>query len=280
MQFLGSLGIDWKLLIAQIINFGLLLWILSKFLYGPIVRQIEKNEAELNEAKLLTEKLTKDKEVFVKQKRTDMADAQKKVQKMFQEAETSAEEIRKTAYEEQKKMKQQLINQATSAADSKKDLILSKIRKEVSQEVHAGILEKIGGSISAEDRRILNQYFVGQIQRDIESEAFEQDIPRIRKVLESVGESGGGNKKTTPQLQRLVREKLGILRLESASPLSDEERKAMVGLLEKKWGIDPMVLGLELVEKPELACGLRLELFGRVFERNLYHIVHNAIENN
>ena len=52
MEILGKLGIDIKLLIAQIINFGLLLWLLKKFLYAPIVRRIEKDERELNEAKI------------------------------------------------------------------------------------------------------------------------------------------------------------------------------------------------------------------------------------
>ena len=61
MEILGKLGIDIKLLIAQIINFGLLLWLLKKFLYVPIVRRIEKDERELNEAKIQTEVLEKEK---------------------------------------------------------------------------------------------------------------------------------------------------------------------------------------------------------------------------
>jgi len=43
MELLGKLGVDPRLLLAQIVNFGLLLLILNKFLYKPLIKKIEKD---------------------------------------------------------------------------------------------------------------------------------------------------------------------------------------------------------------------------------------------
>ena len=41
MEALESLGIDWKMLVAQVVNFIILLLILRKFLFGPIVKLLD-----------------------------------------------------------------------------------------------------------------------------------------------------------------------------------------------------------------------------------------------
>ena len=45
MQF----GVDWKLLVAQAVNFFILLVILKKFAYGPIVKMLDARRAKIEE---------------------------------------------------------------------------------------------------------------------------------------------------------------------------------------------------------------------------------------
>lgn len=47
MDALNSLGIDWKLLVAQIVNFLILLLILRKFLFGPIVKMLSERKTKI-----------------------------------------------------------------------------------------------------------------------------------------------------------------------------------------------------------------------------------------
>lgn len=44
MEFLGNLGIDIWLLLAQIVNFLILLWVLKKLVYKPLIARIEADE--------------------------------------------------------------------------------------------------------------------------------------------------------------------------------------------------------------------------------------------
>jgi len=114
MEFLGKLGIDIKLLIAQMINFGLLLWLLAKFLYQPIIKRIEKDEAELKQAQTKAQDLEKQQKVFMEQKKLDLTAANSKAREIIKEAENIAQEIKKQAQNEATEEKQAVIKQIRS----------------------------------------------------------------------------------------------------------------------------------------------------------------------
>ena len=107
MGFLGKLGININLLFAQIINFGLLLWLLKRFLYKPILKQIEDNEKELTEAQIIKEKLEKEKILFAQQKKEE----RKQTGQIIAEAGEVAQKIKDTARNEAEKEKKAVIQQ-------------------------------------------------------------------------------------------------------------------------------------------------------------------------
>ncbi len=114
MEFLGNLGIDIKLLIAQIINFGLLLWLLSKFLYKPIIKRIEKDENELKQAQIQNGKLERQRNTFAEQKKKEIAEAKKRAREIIKEAKNMAKEIKKQVQQETEQEKRAVIKQIKS----------------------------------------------------------------------------------------------------------------------------------------------------------------------
>lgn len=116
MSGLASLGIDWKLLVAQAINFLILLLILNRFLYKPIVQLLSdrkkrveegiksaeaaKSELEKarNEAKKIiskaiddAQKLQSESKKIAEQEVTKiLTSAQKRAEKIIEGAKTSA----------------------------------------------------------------------------------------------------------------------------------------------------------------------------------------------
>lgn len=111
MRFLGNLGIDIQLLIAQLINFGVLLWLLAKFVYKPTINRIEKDEHELEKARATTQHLEEEKKKFHQQNKQEVVEAKKQAREIIAEAENIAEETRKRAREEAAKEKQAVIKQ-------------------------------------------------------------------------------------------------------------------------------------------------------------------------
>lgn len=111
MQFLGNLGVDIWLLIAQIINFSVLLWLLSKFVYRPIIARIEKDEQSL--AQVRTERVTLDakSELLDKKEQQQLARSKKRARAIIEEAEEIATEITQRAHRESQQEKEAVVSQ-------------------------------------------------------------------------------------------------------------------------------------------------------------------------
>ncbi len=111
MQLLGNLGVDLGLLFAQIVNFLFLLWLLSKFVYNPLIKRIESDEAILAEVKKAQIVLEERKKDFIFNERKHIIRYKNKAKSIINEAEEIAESIKKTAYSETESEKRAVIAQ-------------------------------------------------------------------------------------------------------------------------------------------------------------------------
>lgn len=48
-ELFSTFGIDWKLLLIQAINFGLLLFVLTRFLFKPLMKTLDERRAKIAE---------------------------------------------------------------------------------------------------------------------------------------------------------------------------------------------------------------------------------------
>lgn len=100
MHFLGNLGIDIGLLIAQLINFVILLLVLTKFVYRPLIKRIEADEAAITEAQHAKERvLEKERELAEKEKHF-LVETKTQAKAIIEEAEDIAKNIREQAQAE------------------------------------------------------------------------------------------------------------------------------------------------------------------------------------
>jgi F-type H+-transporting ATPase subunit b len=47
MDALANIGVDWKLLLAQVVNFGILLWVLKRYAYQPMLKMMDERTAKI-----------------------------------------------------------------------------------------------------------------------------------------------------------------------------------------------------------------------------------------
>lgn len=133
-ELLHSLGIEWKVLIAQIINFAILLFILKKFAVAPIMRLLEKREERILRDKKLSEEI-ETKIINIEKSKEEILDqARKESQKLIRETEISAA-----------KLKEELIAQAHREAEGimergKKSLYGERLKAEVEMRKEIGSL--------------------------------------------------------------------------------------------------------------------------------------------
>ena len=99
MQFLGSLGININVLIAQIVNFGLLMLVLSYFVYKPTIKVIEENERSLQEGDKQKKLLEKEKESFAEEQKKTLVESRERNRKSVKELAVMTETIKSRAHE-------------------------------------------------------------------------------------------------------------------------------------------------------------------------------------
>lgn len=102
-NLLASLGIDWTLLVVQLVAFLVLVWLLGKFVYPVLIKTLDAREAKIEEAAGAAEAAAKKAEAAesniedtLKQARLEAADivatAKDEAAQMVEKAETSARE--------------------------------------------------------------------------------------------------------------------------------------------------------------------------------------------
>lgn len=110
MEILHAFGIDWRLLIIQAVNFGLLMLALWYFLYGPLMRLLDERRAKIEKGVTDADRAAHDLSRAEEERRSIVAAAAK-------EADAMAERARKDAAAKEK--------QATDEAQAKAARILS-----------------------------------------------------------------------------------------------------------------------------------------------------------
>jgi len=130
-ELIHQLGIEWKLLLAQIVNFVILFLILKKFLYKPLINLMNRRRDKIMEG---LEKARKGEEEFKKIaeiKERELAKIQKEAEVMIQRAreigDKKQEEILKQAEEKTKK----IIEDAKGRIDIEKEKMLKEVHQDI-----------------------------------------------------------------------------------------------------------------------------------------------------
>src|SRR3989344_7190785 len=113
MEFLKDFGVNPILLLAQIVNFTILLLLLKKFFYKPILKVLEERKHKIETAVLQAEEIQK-----------KLEETQVQQEKLIGEAEAQASRI----IEETREAAKNLQEKATSEANKKVEETLIKAR--------------------------------------------------------------------------------------------------------------------------------------------------------
>ncbi len=150
--------INWFTLVAQIVNFFILVWLLKQFLYQPILDAIDKREqkivSRLNDAETKKEEAMKAKEEF-EQKNSNFEEEKK--------------ELMDKAVSESKEKKDKLLEKAREEAKALKTH-LEKTEKEKQQNQEAALANKIQEEVFAISRKTLE---------DLASVSFEEQATEV-----------------------------------------------------------------------------------------------------
>ncbi len=164
MELIEKLGIDWKIIFAQIVNFFLLLALLYFFLYKPILNVLEKRREKikksLEEADAMSEKMENVKRETEKKIAQAEKEAVRIIRKTRVQMDKDQEKIRRKAIQEAKEIKKE----AQEEAERNKEKLVKEIQKEVGNLVVELSEKIIKRNLQAIDKEKLNQELIASVK--------------------------------------------------------------------------------------------------------------------
>jgi F-type H+-transporting ATPase subunit b len=166
-----KLGIDTTLIVVQIINFGLLMLILKKVLYKPVIKALKEREEKLNDIEISKSKMDKTMAEFEDEKAALLKSVSREKKELESEAKRQAQEERKQIIEKANSEAKEIIKKATSEASKLQDKAIKQIKRDMktlaldaAQEAIADLLDKDAQkkSISAAAKKLEKLKFDGK----------------------------------------------------------------------------------------------------------------------
>lgn len=128
---LGTLGVNWKLLIAQLVNFAIVLFVLWKWVFGPVARGLENRTKKIEQSLEDATTITKEKEEFQVWKTKEMSSARAEAAAIVTEAKKEAEEVKNKILAQTRTEQEKVVEQAKAQLESEKDKALGEIKGEI-----------------------------------------------------------------------------------------------------------------------------------------------------
>ena len=155
LEIFENLGLNYKLIIAQAVNFGLLLLILQRLAYKPLLKMLkdrsDKIEKSLKQAKKIEEELKNTEET----KLVEIKKAKQEAGIIIKEAYETAEKRSQESIENTKIKAQEILDKTKKEIISEKERSVEEAKKEIA-DVSIQIAEKIiSGKIDKNEQKDL-----------------------------------------------------------------------------------------------------------------------------
>jgi len=150
-----KLGIEPQLLLAQIVNFLIIFFVLSKLLYKPILGMIEKRKKEIAEGLALTEKMRIAGEKQKEKEEKLLSEARREARNLVEAAEVEAEAAKKDILAAAAKEAAATVAKGKADADALKALMEKDVRRAAVELATAMTGQLVSSVLSSADQHKL-----------------------------------------------------------------------------------------------------------------------------
>ena len=152
------MGIDWKLLLAQIINFVVLLFVLHKFLYKPVIKILEDRERKIEISLKQADEIKKNLSKSEADREKVVSEARNEAGKIINDAKKTSEKIREELTNQAKVEAASILEQGKRQLAADKEAMFKELKADVADVVKAATEKILRQKLDAEaDRKIIKE---------------------------------------------------------------------------------------------------------------------------
>ncbi len=159
-----ALGVNWQLLLFQVINFLILLFLLHRILYRPILRMLdqrrERIRADLDEARQLREAAAQDRATYQRQ----LEQVRDESRAILDEASSVAERIRAEGRMQAKEEQARALQRAREAIQRERDHAIAELRREVADLAIDAASQVIRRNLDSPEQRRLVEEVLAEVE--------------------------------------------------------------------------------------------------------------------
>jgi len=193
--------IDWFTVVAQVVNFLILVWLLKRFLYRPILKAIEEREekirSRLSEAEVQKEQAEEEREAYYQQKK---------------ELEEQRGELLEEAHQEAREERRKLLEEARAESEELRARLRRSIREEY-ETLYQDLKARLQDEVFALARKVLDDLASASLEKHV-ADTF------LRRLRETEADQQA-------DLAAMLRESGGQALIKSAFGLPAEQREKL-----------------------------------------------------
>ena len=149
----ASLGLDWKLFIAQLVNFSVILFIVWKWVYNPLAKAMDERAGKIEQGIKDAEEGTKLKETAEEEKQNLIVEARKQSKEIIEKAESDAKVRQEEMIGKAKAEVQRVVTEGKQRLRDEQDIMIQDAKERVAELVVAAtekvLREKVDASKDA-----------------------------------------------------------------------------------------------------------------------------------
>jgi F-type H+-transporting ATPase subunit b len=164
LSSLQSIGFDWQVALAHVVNFLLVLWLLNKFVFGPLQKKLKERRQEIQsgveDARAAEKKLQK-----AKQRREEILEnAQKQRQEILSEARERAASVKEQAQKQAEKKAESMLADARKQIEKKRAQMKDELREHTGDLVISAAEKLLQREVNEDDHNQLVANTITELQ--------------------------------------------------------------------------------------------------------------------
>lgn len=157
-SIVGMFGLNWKLFLAQLVNFGIVLFVLWKWVWKPVTSNMEARTKKIEDSLLNADQITKDKEEFDSWRNTEISKARQEAMEIINTAKQQAEVVKTEVVEQTKAEQQSIIERAQQELEQQKVKMLQEAQGELAEIVVRASEKLLRSKLDSKtDQKLINQ---------------------------------------------------------------------------------------------------------------------------
>jgi F-type H+-transporting ATPase subunit b len=156
-------GVYWPNLIAQVILFGIVYWVLSKYAFKPVIAMLEERRRRIEEGQLNAEKIKKQLADAQAKYEEILAKANSEAQRLLEDVRASGARLAEHKNQEAIAAAEQITIKAKEAMERERDRLMAEMKREIGRLVVDTTARVTGKVLTTEDHQRINEETVRQI---------------------------------------------------------------------------------------------------------------------